>query len=51
MNDLICYCFEHSAEDIRKDVEENGRSTIMEKIMAEKRDGGCNCAIANPKGR
>jgi len=51
MNDLVCYCFGHTAEDIRKDVEENGASTIMEKIMAEKREGGCNCADTNPNGR
>ena len=51
MSEHICYCFGYTAEDIRKDVEENGRSTIMEKIMAEKRRGGCDCANTNPKGR
>ncbi len=51
MNDLVCYCFGHTVEDIRKDVEEKGHSTIMEKILAEKREGGCNCAETNPKGR
>ena len=34
MDDLICYCFGYTAEDVRRDVEENGRSLIMEKIMA-----------------
>ncbi len=51
MDELICYCFGFSAEDIREDVKENGRSTIMEKIMAEKKAGGCECADKNPKGR
>ncbi len=51
MKDPVCYCFGYTAEDIRKDMEENGRSKIMEKIMAEKRRGGCNCANTNPKGR
>ena len=51
MDDLICYCFRYTAEDIEKDVLENGRSLIMEKIMAEKKLGGCDCATKNPKGR
>jgi hypothetical protein len=51
MKDPVCYCFGYTVEDIRKDVVENGRSTIMEKIMAEKRRGGCDCANTNPKGR
>ncbi|MFC1823574.1 hypothetical protein ACFL9T_12760 [Thermodesulfobacteriota bacterium] len=51
MSDLICYCFGHTAEDIRKDVEENGHSLIMEKIMAEKKKGGCDCPAKSPKKR
>lgn len=51
MNRLICYCFGYSAKDIQRDVEENGRSLIMERIMAEKKAGGCDCANKNPEGR
>jgi len=52
MNDLICYCFEYSADDIRKDVTANhGRSTILEKIVAAKRAGRCQCAASHPEGR
>ena len=52
MRDLVCYCFEYSAEDIQEDVRENnGRSTILEKIVAAKRAGGCQCATTHPKGR
>ena len=50
MRDLICYCFNYSAKDIRRDVEETGRSLIMEKIMEEKKAGSCDCANKNPKG-
>jgi len=32
VNDLICYCFDYSADDILKDYLENGKSTIMEKF-------------------
>jgi hypothetical protein len=50
--DLICYCFEYSAEDIREDVRaNNGRSTILERIVAAKRAGGCQCAALHPEGR
>lgn len=51
MSDLICYCFGYTAQDILKDLAQNGRSLIMEKIMDEKRLGGCDCAKKNPKGR
>lgn len=51
MNEMVCYCFGYTVEDIRKDMKKNGRSTIMEKIMAEKKSGGCDCASTNPKGR
>jgi hypothetical protein len=51
MNDLICYCFEYTREDIEKDLRKNGRSLIMEKIQAEKKFGNCRCIDKNPKGR
>jgi len=51
MRDLICYCFDYTDEDIRQDFIRNGRSTIMEKIEAEKKMGTCQCATRNPGGR
>jgi hypothetical protein len=51
MNDLICYCFGYSEEDIRKDYKANGKSTIMEKIQTEKKFGNCQCATKNPTGK
>jgi hypothetical protein len=51
MSDLICYCFGYTTQDILKDLKQNGRSLIMEKILEEKRSGGCDCAEKNPKGR
>jgi hypothetical protein len=50
MEDLICYCFNYTVSDIERDVRENGKSTIMEKILSEKKAGGCRCAEKNPKG-
>ncbi len=51
MENLICYCFGYTGNDIKKDFLENSRSLIMEKIIAEKKQGRCNCAQKNPKGR
>jgi hypothetical protein len=52
LSDLVCYCFEYSAEDIREDVKiNNGRSTILERIVAAKRAGGCQCGTLHPEGR
>ena len=51
MSEKICYCFNYTTDDILKDIEKNGRSTIMERIKAEKNSGGCQCATRNPEGR
>ena len=50
MKEMICYCFEYSREDIEKDLQENGRSTILERIGREKQLGRCDCAAKNPTG-
>lgn len=49
-DDLVCHCFEYTRKDIEKDYLNNGRSTIFERITAEKKSGGCDCARKNPKG-
>ncbi|MFO7461330.1 MAG: hypothetical protein R6X07_11970 [Desulfatiglandales bacterium] len=51
MADLVCYCFGYTAQDVLKDLDQNGRSVIMDKIMEERRRGGCDCAVKNPQGR
>jgi hypothetical protein len=47
---IICYCFNHTRADIERDYRQNGRSLILEKIIAAKRLGACQCATKNPKG-
>jgi len=51
VKNLMCYCFEYTRKDIEQDVIKNSRSTIMEKIKAEKTSGGCDCATQNAKGQ
>ena len=46
----LCYCFDHSAENLREDLAENGRSTILESIKAEVKAGHCRCEVTNPSG-
>jgi len=51
MEKFVCYCFGYTASDIARDVIVNGKSTIMDRIISEKRVGGCQCATKNPSGR
>jgi putative component of membrane protein insertase Oxa1/YidC/SpoIIIJ protein YidD len=51
MSNLICYCSEYSVDDIKQDYIKNGRSLIVERILAEKNFGNCQCATKNPKGK
>jgi copper chaperone CopZ len=50
-DDLVCYCFGFTRADIEKDFLRNSRSLILEKIAAEKKAGGCDCAHKNPRAR
>ncbi len=49
--DVVCYCHEYTVEDIENDFLARGRSTILEKIAAAKKGGGCACATKNPSGK
>ncbi|GAK54462.1 hypothetical protein U14_05747 [Candidatus Moduliflexus flocculans] len=49
-DDMICYCFQYTSGDIRRDAAEHGKSTILQQILDAKRAGGCQCAEKHPKG-
>lgn len=52
MSDKICYCFNYTEADIRADVMKNGgESTILAKIVMEKRQGACECTTYHPERR
>ncbi|MBW1998011.1 MAG: hypothetical protein JRJ29_08630 [Deltaproteobacteria bacterium] len=51
MDKIICYCFGYTEQDIIEDYVENGRSLIMERILAEKKNGECDCSHKNPRGK
>lgn len=49
---LVCYCFGYSEEDVVKDVMGNGGiSSILERILSEKKKGACNCKFNHPEGK
>ena len=45
----ICYCFDHSLEEIRDEIIATGNSTAVETISEELKDG-CWCETKNPQG-
>ena len=49
---IICYCFNYTEEEIRKDVRSNsGKSTIVNRILEEKKRGNCDCFDKHPERR
>ena len=52
MSEQVCFCFGYTVAEIEADLVRNaGRSTILERIAAQKSLGGCHCAQKNPQGR
>ena len=47
---LVCYCFEHSVEDIESELRASGKTTIPGRIKAEIQAGRCACDVENPQG-
>jgi hypothetical protein len=48
---LVCYCFNHTREDIRADFQASGVSTIEQSIRTAIDAGHCSCEVMNPNGR
>jgi hypothetical protein len=46
----LCYCFDYSREDVHRDIESSGSTTILEEIKAEIQGGFCACPVKNPSG-
>lgn len=46
----VCYCFSHTVESIRQEIEQTGRSAVAASIKEKVSAGECNCEILNPKG-
>jgi hypothetical protein len=46
----LCYCFDYSREDIRRDIEATGKTSVLEEIKTEVQHGFCACEVKNPSG-
>ncbi len=46
----VCYCFGHTIESIREEIERTGESSVVASITGKVRAGECSCEILNPKG-
>ena len=52
MEEIVCYCFGYTKEEIIKDTLINpDQPAILKRILLEKRAGNCRCRETNPKGR
>ena len=46
----LCYCFDYSRADIRREIESMGSTKIPNQIKAEIEAGLCACEVKNPSG-
>jgi len=46
----LCYCFGHSFESIRAEIEQLGASTAVADIRTKMKSPGCACEVKNPQG-
>jgi len=47
----VCYCFGFTRKDIRDEIAETGRSTILARVKAEVQGDNCACEVKNPSGK
>ncbi len=47
---LVCYCFDHSVEEIESQLRGSGKTAVPESIKAEVKAGRCACEVKNPQG-
>ncbi len=47
----MCYCFGHTIESARSEIQATCRSTVASRITKEIQAGNCACEVKNPSGR
>lgn len=47
----ICYCFGHTVESARMEIQATSQSTVAARITKEIQAGHCACEVKNPSGR
>ncbi len=46
----VCYCFDHTIEEIHDEIRRTGASTVVNSIKADMKGPGCRCEYTNPLG-
>jgi Zinc binding domain len=46
----VCYCFDHTVEEIQEEIRRTATCTVVERIKAEMKGPGCRCTYTNPLG-
>lgn len=46
----ICYCFNHTIEEILDQIQRTGRTTVPDDIASRLNTVGCDCVHTNPQG-
>jgi CopZ-like zinc binding protein len=46
----LCYCFDYSRADIRREIDTATKVRILDKIKLEVQGGFCACEVKNPRG-
>lgn len=47
---FVCYCFEHTRGDLRRDLTQKGATDIPDRIKQGIKEGRCDCERKNPQG-
>ena len=47
---MVCYCFEHTKDEIQEEFQAHGESRIETSIREKVTAGSCSCEFKNPKG-
>jgi hypothetical protein len=46
----VCYCFNHTVEEIDEEIKRTGKSSVIEDIKEHMKKEGCSCETKNPQG-
>jgi len=46
----VCYCFQITETDLRREIEATGESTASSRVTAHVKAGRCACEVKNPQG-
>jgi hypothetical protein len=51
LDELICYCFEHSKKELYEAIQKGKEQEIINDIKSKMINPGCFCETANPSGK